>query len=55
MKFSRLLFIIILVGLYCLVVIVLAIGPKVRGFKPGSGHGFLRVINICSTTYCGGK
>jgi hypothetical protein len=25
---------------------VLAIGPKVRGFKPGRGDGFLRAIKI---------
>jgi hypothetical protein len=28
---------------------VLAIGPKVRGFKPGRGDGFLRAIKILST------
>jgi hypothetical protein len=28
---------------------VLAIGPKVCGFKPGQGDGFLRAIKICST------
>jgi hypothetical protein len=31
------------------VVSVLAIGPKVRGFKPGRGYGFLRAIKILST------
>jgi hypothetical protein len=29
---------------------VFAIGPKVRGFKPGQGDGFLRAIQIRSTT-----
>jgi hypothetical protein len=28
---------------------MLAIGPKVRGFKPSGDDGFLRVIKICST------
>jgi hypothetical protein len=31
------------------VVSVLATGPKGRGFKPGRGDGFLRVIKIHST------
>jgi hypothetical protein len=31
------------------VVNVLATGPKGRGFKPGRGDGFLRVIKIHST------
>jgi hypothetical protein len=31
------------------VVSVLAIGPKVLGFKPSQGDGFLRVIKIRST------
>jgi hypothetical protein len=31
------------------VVIVLATGPKDRGFKPGQGYGFLRTITIRST------
>jgi hypothetical protein len=30
------------------IVSVLAIGPKVREFKPGRGDGSLRVIKICS-------
>jgi hypothetical protein len=34
---------------------VLAIGPKVRGFKSGQGDGFLRVIKICSTPSFGGE
>jgi hypothetical protein len=34
---------------------VLAITPKIRGFKPGWGYGFLRVINIRSTTFFGGE
>jgi hypothetical protein len=34
---------------------VLATGPKVRGFKPGRGDGFLRVIKIRSTTSFGGE
>jgi hypothetical protein len=33
------------------VVSVLAIGPKRRGFKPGQGDGFLMAIKIRSTTY----
>jgi hypothetical protein len=32
------------------IVSVLAIGPKVRGFKPGRGDGFLRAIKIRSMT-----
>jgi hypothetical protein len=36
-------------------VIVLAIGFKVREFKPGSGKGFLRTIKICSTPSSEGK
>jgi hypothetical protein len=28
---------------------VLAIRPKVRGFIPGRGDGFLRAMKICST------
>jgi hypothetical protein len=39
-----------LVVLGGLVVIVLAIGPKVRGFKPGRGRWSLRTIKIRSTT-----
>jgi hypothetical protein len=35
------------------VVSVLAIGPKVRGFKPGQGDGFLRAIKIRSTPSLG--
>jgi hypothetical protein len=31
------------------VVSVLATGPKVRGFEPGQGYGFLRAIKIRST------
>jgi hypothetical protein len=34
---------------------LLAIGPKVHGFKPGQGDGFLRVIKICSTPSSEGK
>jgi hypothetical protein len=33
---------------------VLAIGTKVRGFKPGRGHGFLRAVKIRSTASFGG-
>jgi hypothetical protein len=33
----------------CVVVSVLATGPRGRGFKPGRGDGFLRVIKIHST------
>jgi hypothetical protein len=32
---------------------VLDTGPKGRGFKPGRGDGFLRAINIRSTTFFG--
>jgi hypothetical protein len=35
------------------VVSVLATGPKVRGFKPGRGDGFLSAIKIRSTTSFG--
>jgi hypothetical protein len=34
---------------------VLAIRPKVRGFKPGRGDGYLRPINIRSTHSFGGE
>jgi hypothetical protein len=34
---------------------VLAIRPKVRGFKPGRGHGFLRAIKIRSMSSFGGE
>jgi hypothetical protein len=34
---------------------VLAIGPKVRGFKPSQGDGFLRTIKIRSTSFLGGE
>jgi hypothetical protein len=34
---------------------MLAIGLNVRGFKPGQGHGFLRVIKIRSTISFGRK
>jgi hypothetical protein len=37
------------------VVIVFAIGPKVRGLKPGKDDGFLRAIEIRNTTLFGGK
>jgi hypothetical protein len=30
---------------------VLAIGPKVHGFKPGRDNGFLKATKICSTPY----
>jgi hypothetical protein len=33
-----------------LVVIVLGIGPKVRGFEPGRGRWVNRAIKICRTT-----
>jgi hypothetical protein len=39
------------VALSDLVVIVLAIGPTARGFKPGRGRWVLRVIRIRSTTF----
>jgi hypothetical protein len=35
------------------VVNVLAIGSKVRGFKPGRGDGFLRAIKISRTPSIG--
>jgi hypothetical protein len=34
---------------------VLAIGPKVRGFRPGRGDGILRAIKIRSTLSFGGE
>jgi hypothetical protein len=34
---------------------VLAIGPSVRGFRPGRGGGFLRAIKIRSTPSFGGE
>jgi hypothetical protein len=34
---------------------VLAIGPNVRGFKAGRGHGFLRAIKICDIPSFVGK
>jgi hypothetical protein len=34
---------------------VLAVGPKVLGFKPARGYGFLRTIHICGTLSFGGK
>jgi hypothetical protein len=34
---------------------VLATGPKVRGFKPGRGDGFLKAIKIRSTSSFGGE
>jgi hypothetical protein len=34
---------------------VLATGPKGRGFKPGRGDGYLRVIKIRSTLQMGSK
>jgi hypothetical protein len=37
------------------VVRVLAIGPKVRGLKPGLGNGFLRAIKTRSTPSLGGE
>jgi hypothetical protein len=45
----------IYVALGGLVVIVVATGPKVRGFKPGRGDGFLRAIKIRSTPSFGGE
>jgi hypothetical protein len=44
-----------LVVLGGVIVIVLAIGPKVRGFKPAESDGFLRAIEIRSTTFFGGE
>jgi hypothetical protein len=37
------------------VVSVLAVGPKVRGFKPTRGDGFLRAIEIRSTLFFEGE
>jgi hypothetical protein len=37
------------------VVIVLAAGPKVRGFKSGRGRWILRATKIRSTTSFGGN
>jgi hypothetical protein len=37
------------------VVIVLAIGLKVRGFKPAEDAGFLRAIKIRNTTFFVGE
>jgi hypothetical protein len=34
---------------------MLAIGPKVRGLKPGQGDGFLRAIKIHSMPSFGGE
>jgi hypothetical protein len=34
---------------------VLAIGPKVCGFKPSQNDGFVRAIKICSMTSFGGE
>jgi hypothetical protein len=38
-----------------IIVGVLAIGPKVRGFKLSQGNGYLRAIKIHSTPYFGGE
>jgi hypothetical protein len=37
------------------VVTVLATGPKVCGFKPGLGNGFLKVIKVRKIPSFGGK
>jgi hypothetical protein len=37
------------------VVFVLSIGPRVHRFKPGRDDGFLRAIQIRSTTFFGGE
>jgi hypothetical protein len=34
---------------------VLAIGPKVHGFKPNPGDEVLRVMKICGTPFFGGE
>jgi hypothetical protein len=34
---------------------VLAIGPKVCGFKPGQGDGFLKATKLHSTPSFGGE
>jgi hypothetical protein len=34
---------------------VVVTGPKVCGFKPGQGNGFLMVIKNCSTPSFGGE
>jgi hypothetical protein len=44
-----------LVVLGGVMVSVFAIGPKVRGFKPGRGDGLLRAIKIRSTPSFGGE
>jgi hypothetical protein len=44
-----------MVALGDLVVIVLAIGPKFAGSDPAQDDGFLRAIQICSTTSFGGE
>jgi hypothetical protein len=38
-----------------IVVSVLAIGPRVVGFKPGRGDGFFKGDEMCSTLYFGGE
>jgi hypothetical protein len=38
------------IALAGLVVIVLGIGPKVRGFEPGRGRWVYRAIKVCRTT-----
>jgi hypothetical protein len=38
-----------------LVVIVFAIGPKVRGFRPREDDGFVREIKVRITTFFGGE
>jgi hypothetical protein len=44
-----------LVFLSTVMVSVLVIGPKVRGFKPGRGDGFLRAIKIRRNVSSGGE
>jgi hypothetical protein len=42
-------------GIGDIVVTVLAIGPKVRWFRPADDNGFLRAIEIHNTTSFGGE
>jgi len=37
------------------VIIVLAIGPKIRGFNPGRGRLIVRATEVRNTTYFGGE
>jgi hypothetical protein len=39
----------------CLSGVTVVIGPKIRGFKPSQGDGFLTTIKICSKPSFRGK